>query len=117
MGGGAAAIVMTPKDNRASRATTSEVRADQLLGRRVLAGNNQTIGRLEEFRLTRREGDAVVAEYVIGTAGLVERLGVGVRLIVGARASHGYVARWDQLDISDPERPRLTCSVKDLREE
>lgn len=29
---------------------------------------------------------------------------------------HGHVARWDQLDISDPDRPRLTCAVEDLRQ-
>ena len=26
------------------------------------------------------------------------------------------IARWDQLDITDPERPRLTCSINELRE-
>jgi hypothetical protein len=27
----------------------------------------------------------------------------------------GYVARWDQLDISDEVRPRLTCPVSELQ--
>jgi hypothetical protein len=31
------------------------------------------------------------------------------------RAAGGYVARWDQVDVSDPERPRLTCSLEELR--
>jgi hypothetical protein len=53
-------------------------------------------------------------EYVIGAAGLMERLGVGFKLLFG-KAGAGYVARWDQLDISDPERPRLTCGVEELR--
>ena len=90
-----------------------EVYVDELLGRRVLAGNNQTIGRLEEFRL---DDEGVVTEYVIGVAGLAERLGVGVRLLIGGRG-HGYVARWDQLDISNPRFPRLTCPVGELRQE
>jgi hypothetical protein len=27
----------------------------------------------------------------------------------------GYVASWDQLDITDPDRARLTCSLASLR--
>ena len=50
----------------------------------------------------------------IGSAGLFERLGVGLRLVIGPWPG-GYVVRWDQLDISDPERPRLTCGVEELR--
>jgi hypothetical protein len=91
-----------------------ELRLDRLLGRQVRARNNQPAGRLQEFRASKEGRDWVVTEYVIGAAGLLERLGVGVRLLLGRRAG-GYVARWDQLDISDPERPRLTCGVDELR--
>ena len=89
---------------------------DQLLGRPVLAGNNQTIGRIEEFRVDDDRRAPEIVEYVIGVAGLAERLGVGVGLLFG-RHGRGYIARWDQLDITDPERPRLTCSINDLRRE
>jgi hypothetical protein len=27
---------------------------------------------------------------------------------------HGYRVRWDQLDLSDQEHPRLTCPVEEL---
>ena len=93
---------------------SSETYLDHLLGRPVLAGNNQTIGRLEEFRLADDGRAPEIVEYVIGVAGLAERLGVGVGLLFG-RAGRGYVARWDQLDVRDPEHPRLTCSIHDLR--
>jgi hypothetical protein len=93
-----------------------EVRVGRLLGRRVLAANNRSIGRLEEFRVEQRAGGWVVSEYLIGVGGLAERLGVGVKLLFGRRVSV-RVARWDQLDISDPYHPRLTCPVGDLREE
>jgi hypothetical protein len=92
-----------------------EVRLDRLLGREVRARNNQAVGRLEEFRAERRGRTLVVVEYVIGVAGLFERLGLGVKLILGIRGG-GYVARWDQMDLSDPERPRLTCGVEELRQ-
>lgn len=91
-----------------------ELHLDRLLGREVRAKNNQSVGRIEEFRAEKQGRDWVVVEYVIGAAGLFERLGVGLKLLFG-RHGGGHVVRWDQLDISDPERPRLTCSVQDLR--
>jgi hypothetical protein len=90
-----------------------EVRLDRLLGRQVFGPNNQRIGHLEEFRVEKRGNGYVVTEYVIGVAGLIERLGLAVKLLVGKRQG-GYTARWDQLDISDPMRPRLTCPASEL---
>ena len=91
------------------------VRLDRLIGRKILTGNNRHLGRLEECR-AERTGDAwVITEWVIGSAGLLERLGFGLRMILGLHAGRGFVARWDQVDISDPERPRLICSIDELR--
>lgn len=90
-----------------------EVRMDRLLGREVLAGNNRPIGLLEEFRAEVRDGECVVTEYVIGPAGLLERLDLNELVTPRQR---GYVARWDQLDISDELRPRLTCPVAALQQ-
>jgi len=92
-----------------------EVHVGSLLGRQVLAGNNRPIGRLEEFRVETGADGCTVSEYVIGVGGLAERLGVGVKLLIGRRVGT-RVARWDQLDISDPHHPRLTCPVEELRE-
>ena len=89
----------------------SEVRLDRLLGREVLAANNHQVGLLEEFRAEVRDGECVVTEYVIGAAGLLERLDLDELVTTRQR---GYVARWDQLDISD-ERPRLTCPISELQ--
>jgi hypothetical protein len=102
-------------DKRAT-GSADEIHLDQLLGRPVRSANNHVIGRLEELRVEQQHGAPVVTDYVIGRAGLAERLGVGARLLVGIRG-RGYVARWDQLDITNPEHPRLTCSVKELRVE
>jgi hypothetical protein len=81
----------------------------------VLGRNNQAVGRLEEFRAEKRGTGAVVAEYVIGRAGLIERLGGSVSLVIGRYRAQGYIARWDQIDISDPDRPRLLCALEELR--
>jgi hypothetical protein len=105
--------------NAASTSSTNQVRdrelpVDRLLGRLVLARNNQPVGRVEDFRLEKQGRDWVVIEYVLGAAGLFERLGIGLKLLFGKQRG-GYIARWDQLDITDPEHPRLTCGVQELR--
>lgn len=90
------------------------LRLDRLIGREVLTANNRRLGRLEDFRVEREGADWVVSECVIGAAGLLERLGLGLRLVLGS-GRRGVVARWDQLDLTNPDRPRLTCSVEELR--
>ena len=90
-----------------------EVYLDALLGRVVRAANNRPVGRLEEFHAEQRGDFFDVVELVIGPAGLMDRLNLGMKALFGG-GGRGRVARWDQIDITDPERPRLTCSVEDL---
>jgi hypothetical protein len=93
-------------------ATPRELRLDRLLGRRVLGLNHRPVGRLEEFRAEVHGRGCVITEYVIGTAGFFERM--GLQMLFPDHRRRGHVARWDQLDISDPERPTLTCSLDEL---
>jgi sporulation protein YlmC with PRC-barrel domain len=101
---------------RVSDPARNEVRLEDLLGREVYAGNNRRVGRIEEIRAQWTGASCAVTSFVIGTAGLLERLGLGARMVVGWRAVNGRVARWDQVDLSNPERPRLTCPIDDLEE-
>jgi len=101
--------------DRVDAAAPRELRLDRLIGRMVRTANHRRLGRIEEIRAERRASDWVVVEYVLGRAGLLERLGLGARLLFGRRRAAGYVARWDQVDVSDPMRPRLLCSVDQLR--
>lgn len=101
-------------EDSASALKPHELRIDRLLGRQVLAANGRPAGRLEEFRAELRDGHCVITEYVIGSAGLIERLGVAARGLFGL-PGRGYVARWDQIDLSNLETPRLTCPVEDLQ--
>jgi hypothetical protein len=94
---------------------TATLRLDRLVGREVHTAAKARVGRLEEFRAVRRGNTWVVTDFVIGAAGLMERLGLGLRQILGMKRAGGYVARWDQLDLSDPDHPRLTCAVEELR--
>lgn len=86
---------------------------DHLVGRRVIDREGRSVGRIQELRAERRGSEWIVTHYLIGVAGVLERLGVGMKLLVGWRAS-GYIVRTDQVDLSDPHHARLTCSRNDL---
>ena len=95
---------------------TRELHLDTLIGREVRGRNNHPVGRLEDIRSEMQGHALVVTDFVIGVAGLFERLGLGVTILFGHRAQ-GYVARWNQIDLSDADNPRLTCAIEDLRRE
>ena len=58
-------------------------------------------------------------EYVLGAAGLVERLAAGalVRSLLGLLAPEParHTVPWEGLDLGDPERPRLRRTLAELR--
>jgi hypothetical protein len=91
-----------------------DLRLEDLLGREVYAADNRRVGRLEEIRAEWHGAACTVTGFVIGAAGLLERLGLGARLVIGLSRAGGHVAGWQQLDLSDPERPRLTCPIDEL---
>jgi hypothetical protein len=101
--------------NRNERDHAPELRLEQLLGREVRASNGRSVGRIEEFRAEQHGETISIHEVVIGVGGLLERLGVGLKLLMGGARLNGHVARWDQIDIGDPDRPRLTCRLEDLK--
>jgi hypothetical protein len=90
------------------------LRLDQVIGRMVYAKNGRRVGRLEECRADRHGSTWIVKEWLLGGTGLLERLGATARRIVGLRRRHGFRARWDQIDLSDPNRLHLTCPVEEL---
>jgi len=90
-----------------------EVRVQDLLGRPVRAGNNLSIGRIEEIRVEKRGKGFVVREYHLGAAALMERLSAHVGSWFG-RTRRMRVVPWDQLDLSDPRHPRLRGGVETL---
>jgi hypothetical protein len=92
---------------------SDECYLDELLGRMVVGRNNRPVGRLEEFHTEQRGDYFDIVEYAIGAAGLMDRLNVGVKALFGVGGG-GKVARWDQIDVTDPTHPRLTCSVDEL---
>ncbi|MFL4981579.1 MAG: hypothetical protein ACJ8FU_21150 [Xanthobacteraceae bacterium] len=97
-----------------------EIRVERLVGRRVFALNGRPIGRLEEICAEPRGKQLVVKEYHVGTYAAFERLsgwslGRGVLSLVPTGKRGGYRIPWNKLDLSDPLRPRLRCSVDELQ--
>jgi hypothetical protein len=95
-----------------------EINLDLLLGRSVVALNGKAIGRIEEFRAERQGRELVVTEYHLGPEALRERLslsGLHFLSLFGIKSRRrGRCLPWDKLDVSNPEKPRLTCSVDEL---
>ncbi len=84
----------------------------ELLGRRVAGPDGRTVGRIEEIRAERRGDDHEITEFLLGPGALLERLSVVNRLV--GRSRRTLIARWDQLDLSRLDSPRLTCPVEQL---
>ena len=98
-----------------------DVHIELLLGKKVVDVNGEKVGRIEEFR-AEDEGDGCRVEaYLVGTSALVERLSAWtlVRPIKRAlRSRHIYsvwAVPWQEMDLSDPKKPRLKVAKSDLR--
>lgn len=97
-----------------------EIHLELLIGKRVLALNGQSIGRLEEVRAElNARGYCFVTEFLVGSYAFLERLaawrvGREIMRTLHLRRKSGYRVRWEQLDLSDPRRPRLACEVEEL---
>jgi len=97
-----------------------EVNLELMLGRKVLAANGRSIGRLEEVHAEVRPGECLVTEYLVGKYALFERLaawsmGRAFLSLFGSSLKSGYRVPWEKMDISDPRRPRIACDVSELR--
>ncbi len=91
------------------------VHVELLLGKRVRDANDKVVGRIQSIRATWKGNACVVDEYHLGTAALMEKLGISAKRLIGARNREPVRVPWDQLDLSDPERPRLKCTIDALK--
>ena len=95
---------------------TRQVRVQELIGRRVRDSAGKVAGRIESIRATWRGDECLVEEFDLGAAALLERFGITAGALVGWPARRGPLrVPWQQLDLSDPEKPRLRCTLDELR--
>ena len=96
------------------------VNLEHLAGRRVLSLRGKSVGRIEEIVAERHGDDIVVTEFHVGIFAAFERLSasaIGITMLDFFRLRHRdclYRIPWDKLDISDPLRPRLRCTLEQL---
>jgi len=101
--------------------TNQEIHLELLLGKQVLDSTGKPIGRIEEICAEQQGEDWVIKEYLIGYAAILERLsawniGIAILHLLGAHKIHGgYKVPWDQLDLTDPQKPRLHYSLEELK--
>jgi hypothetical protein len=92
-----------------------------LLGAKVHDVNGEKVGRIEEFRAEQHGGSCRIESYLIGTSALIERMSAWTLVRPVSRAlksRHIYSVfeiPWQDMDITDPKRPRLRVAKKDLR--
>lgn len=90
-----------------------ELHLELLLGKRVRDAAGKPVGRIEEFRAEQEAGEWVLREYLVGRYGLGERLSAWsiIRFLLRRRRTRasGYRIAWNQLDVTDPDHPRLRC--------
>ena len=98
-----------------------EIQIELLLGQRVFALNGRAIGRLEEVKAELRKGRCFVTEFHVGRYAMLDRLAAlyivrsMMQVIRAPKRAGGYRIAWEQLDLSDPTRPRLSCEVSELK--
>ena len=85
----------------------ASIHVELLVGRRVRDAKGKVLGRIEEIVARRRGPDYVVEEYHLGPAAWLEKLGISTARMIGFRGREPKRIPWQQLDLSDPENPRL----------
>lgn len=97
------------------------IHLEQILGRKVHDPAGKCAGRIEEV-LSERDGERwVVTAYLLGTGGLMQRLSLvgAAGFLIDLLGGHGnpasHTVPWDQMDLSDPQHPRLRCPAESLK--
>jgi hypothetical protein len=97
-------------------------RIELLLGREVHDVNGKRAGHIEEIIAEKRVNDYVITEYHLGRQALMERLSIAsissdvIGLFGASNHAASHRARWDQMDLTDPDKPRLRCRFDELEE-
>ncbi|MFL6260970.1 MAG: hypothetical protein ACJ76Y_14785 [Thermoanaerobaculia bacterium] len=92
------------------------VHFELLLGRKVHDPEGKKVGRILAVRAEPEGEDCVVREYLLGTAALLTRLGISAGRLLGLPVHREPLCvPWDLMDLRNPEKPRLTCRVEELK--
>jgi hypothetical protein len=95
---------------------TRKVHLEQLLGKQVRDPDEVKVGRILSIHAEIEGDECIVRSYDLGAAALMENLGISIlRVARGLVQAEPLRVPWDQLDLSDPDHPRLRCSLVELK--
>ncbi|MDP9205149.1 MAG: hypothetical protein M3P12_06800 [Gemmatimonadota bacterium] len=98
-----------------------EINVEHLLGTKVYDVDGNDVGRIEEFRVERDGKSCLVEAYLIGTSAVIQRLSAWtlvrpIKRVLNTRKIYAvYRIPWQDMDLSDPDHPRLRIGKRDLR--
>jgi hypothetical protein len=97
-----------------------EINAELLIGRKVRDANGDKVGRIEELRVKQDEKACLVEAYLVGTSALIDRLSAWslvrpINKVLRGRVISVYEVPWDEMDLTDPEHPKLHIPKSELR--
>ena len=98
-----------------------EIKVELLLGRKVRDSDDVVVGRIEEFRAEWGDTACRIESFMIGTSALVQRLSAWtlirpIKKFLRSRNVYTvFQVSWQDMDLADPERPRLRISKGDLK--
>lgn len=98
-----------------------ELHIYEALGRKVHDANGEYAGRLEEIEVERGDESCLVTGYLVQHRGLRSRITAWAlsdslqKAIPTSEKSLPYRVPWDQMDLSNPDRPRITVSKTELK--
>jgi hypothetical protein len=89
---------------------------EQLHGRKVIDSEGAVAGCIHSVKAERVGKECLVREFLLGPAALWYRLGLSAAGLVGLAMGSGALrVPWEQLDLADPEHPRLRCTIAELK--
>lgn len=97
------------------------IHLERLLSKKVYDSTGRNAGRVEEVVARVGERGCEVEAYLLGHAGLMERLSIpdfALTLVklAGARKTGGdRRVPWQLMDLSNPRVPRLRCTLEELK--
>lgn len=98
-----------------------ELNLYEILGRKVCDANGEYAGCLEEIEVERGDEACAVKSYLVEHRGLMSRITAWAladslqKAIPVKEESLPYRVPWDQMDLADPEHPRITVAKSELK--
>ena len=104
----------------ASESPAREIHVEALVGRALRDVDGRKVGRVEELVVEQLDAHWLVVEVHVGVGALIERIVelstlVPMMSALRRRLSKRYRVPWQQLDLSDPDRPRALVRLGDLK--